>query len=429
MRAALWMTLLLGLLFAVVAPAAPPAPADVATTLLDRLEAGRFDEAAAAFTDEMRAAVPAERLRQLWTSLPPAAGRGAPSLHAVKGAVRVDVPLERVGVQLLAQVAVLPDGRIAGFLVRPAPPAPAAAVPADAPYTEREASVGRGALALPATLAVPKGAGPFPAVVLVHGSGPQDRDETIGPNRPFLDIARGLAAQGIAVLRYEKRTKAHPSAVGGDFDPDDETTDDAVLAVELLRSTAGIDPSRVFVLGHSQGGMLAPRIARDSGRVAGLILLAAPARSLLDLLPEQNRYVFGLDGTIDAQETAFLAGLDATIAALRSGRPMQASETPLGLPAAYWRAMDAIDPVADAKAAGLPLLLLQGGRDFQVTAPDWSRWKAAFENDPRATLRHYPALDHLGIAGEGASTLASYQRPGHVDPKLIADIAEWIARH
>lgn len=430
MRATRWLTVLFAAFMGTLAHAATPAPAHVATTLLDHLEAGRFDEAAAAFTEDMRKAVPAERLRQLWASLPAAVDRGAPTAHAVDGAVRVDVPLHRAGAELVARVAILPDGRIAGFLVQPAPPPPAPPVPADASYTERDAAVGTGALALPATLALPRGDGPFPAVVLVHGSGPQDRDETIGPNRPFLEIARGLAARGIAVLRYEKRTKAHPGWFAGrEFDMDDEVTDDAVLAVGLLRATPGIDATRVFVLGHSQGGMLAPRVARASGHVAGLILLAAPARPLLDLLPEQNRYLFALDGTTTAEETAFLAKLDAMIADLRSGRPMAASETPLGVPASWWRAIDAIDPVADAKSLPVPVLLLQGGRDFQVTAADWARWQAAFGADPRAALRHYPALDHLGIPGEGPSSLATYQQPGHVDTQLIDDIAQWIERH
>ena len=112
----------------------------------------------------------------------------------------------------------------------------------------------------------PHGDGPFPAVLLVHGSGPHDRDESVGPNRPFLDIARGLAAQGVAVLRYEKRSKAHPDAyvAAGALTIDSETTDDAVAALRTLAGVPGVDPARVFVLGHSQGGMMAPRIAARS---------------------------------------------------------------------------------------------------------------------------------------------------------------------
>src|SRR5690606_21778604 len=118
--------------------------------------------------------------------------------------------------------------------------------PADAGFGERELSVGEGERALPATLALPDGAGPFPAVVLVHGSDPHDRDETIGPNRPFLDIARGLAAQGIAVLRYEKRTRARPQdyATPDSLTIDSETTDDAVLALQALHALPEVDDAR-----------------------------------------------------------------------------------------------------------------------------------------------------------------------------------------
>ncbi|TZF87405.1 alpha/beta hydrolase family protein, partial [Cognatilysobacter lacus] len=230
-----------------------------------------------------------------------------------------------------------------------------------------------------------------------------------------------------AVLRYEKRTHAHPGEFAGrDIDVDQETTNDAVAAVDMLRAQAGIDPARVFVLGHSQGAMLAPRIATRSGHVAGVVMLASPARRLLDLLPEQSRYLAGLDGAISEQEKSALANLDTMIAGIRAGRPLAASEAPLGLPAAYWRSIDSIDPVADARALKLPLLLLQGGRDFQVTGADWTLWQAALGHDPRATLRFYPDVNHLGIAGTGAPTLQDYQTAGHVDARIIGDIAAWI---
>ena len=86
-------------------------------------------------------------------------------------------------------------------------------------------------------------------------------------------------------------------------------------------------------------------------------------------------------------------------------------------------------PVADARGTDIPLLFLQGGRDIQVVAADWALWQDAFAEDPRATLKHYPALNHLGIAGEGPGSLAEYQQPGHVDARLIADVAAWIHDH
>ncbi|MDO5505004.1 MAG: alpha/beta fold hydrolase, partial [Pseudoxanthomonas suwonensis] len=255
--------------------------AAVANRLLDHLDAQRWEQAEVMFDATMQAAIPAARLGEVWRSLPGAGERGAPRVRRQDGLQVVVVPLVRGDARLNATVAVTADGRISGFLIQPGEPPKAADVPADAPFGERDFSVGEGDAALPGTLAMPKGDGPFPAVVLVHGSGPQDRDQTIGANRPFLDIARGLAAQGIAVLRYDKRSKAQPQAFAtGDYTIDDETTDDAVQAVAALRRTRGIDVGQVFVLGHSQGAMMAPRIVQRAEGAAGAILLAAPARPL-----------------------------------------------------------------------------------------------------------------------------------------------------
>ncbi|MFC6350309.1 alpha/beta hydrolase family protein, partial [Stenotrophomonas acidaminiphila] len=303
----------------------------------------------------------------------------------------------------------------------PPPPPPAA----DASFSEQAITLpalASGKPGLPGTLTLPHGKGPFPAVVLVHGSGPQDRDETIGGNRPFLDIARGLAAQGIASLRYDKRTRARPQDFSGTFGIDDETTDDAVAAVAALADNAAIAHDRIHVLGHSQGGLLAGRIAaRSQGKVAGLILLAAPARPILDLLGEQNRYLADLDGSVSAEEQAHLDALDAAIAKVRHDPAAKLLE----LPGHYWQQLERIDPVADARDSKLPVLLLQGGRDFQVVDADWQRWKQGLQG-PRYRFHIYPALNHLGIAGEGKGTLDEYGKPGHVDTALIEDIARWV---
>ena len=411
---------------------ASAAPVGIATQLLDHLDAGDYAAAEAMFTPQMAQAVPADKLQAVWESLPKQAGRaqgrGEATVSGQGGVHVVVVPLQYANAALVAKVAVQADGTVAGFLIQPAPP-PAAAPAADAGFRER----GFEFAGLPGTLAMPDGASaaaPVPAVVLVHGSGPHDRDETIGPNRPFLDIAHGLAADGIAVLRYEKRTRARPQDFAGDtFTMDGETTADAVAAVAALRGVAGIDPARVYVLGHSQGGMLAPRIARQSGEVAGLAMLAAPARPLLDLLLEQNRYLVGLDGTVDPAEQAHLTRLQAQVDAVRGDGAVALADSPMGLPANYWRTFETVDPVADARAADVPLLLLQGGRDIQVVDADWRLWQAAFANDPRASLHHYPALNHLGIAGEGPGNIAEYQQSGQVDATLIADIAAWIHAH
>ncbi len=426
---------------ALVANAQTTDPAAIARQALDRLDAGEYAQVEQSFGAQMAAAVPADKLKAVWESLPAqvgkATGRGTAEASAQGDTTLVRVPLHYEKAELMATFAIDDAGKITGFVVQPAQAAaPAPAVAADAPYTERDLPVGDGERALPGTLAMPKGddqapAKLVPAVVLVHGSGPHDRDETIGPNKPFLDIARGLAAQGIAVLRFDKRTKARPQDfTSGVFGVDDETTFDAVLAVDALRKVEGIDPKRVFVLGHSQGGLMAPRIAALSGHVEGLILLAAPSRPLLDILIEQNRRLAVLDDgkTSDAERDA----INALVAQVRTARDPAtdpAAKGPMGLPAGYWRSIDGVDPVAEAKQVKLPMLVLQGARDIQVVDADWQRWKSAFHDDPKVAFKLYSKLNHLGIAGEGEGSLAEYQQPGHVDPQLIGDVAAWIKAH
>ncbi|KLD74684.1 alpha/beta fold hydrolase [Xanthomonas hyacinthi] len=400
-------------------------PQQAADTLLDRLQAGDLAAVEAEFTPAMAQAVPAEKLAEAWHRVSAQMGalqqRGTASERQQQGLSLIEQRLQFERGAMLLHVSVNAEGRIAGLLLTPAAPPPPAA---DAGFAEQTFAVGP----LPGTLALPASKGPFPAVVLVQGSGPLDRDETIGPNLPFLDVARGLAAQGIAVLRYDKRSYALPKSFAGDasFTMDDETTDDAVAAVAALARTPGIDRKRIFVMGHSQGGMLAARIARMSGKTAGIVLWAAPARALLDLLLDQNRYLLGLQGTPSAEGKARLAEIERRVAKVRGDGAVARTDSPQDMPAAYWRAFDKVDPVADVLALRQPVLWLQGERDFQVTAPDWQRWQQALGGDPRATLHRYAQLNHLGIAGSGAPGPAEYAQPGHVDPQLIADTAQWI---
>ena len=183
----------------------------------------------------------------------------------------------------------------------------------------------------------------------------------------------------------------------------------------------------MFVLGHSQGGMLAPRIAAKSGHVAGLVLLAAPSRSLLDIVIEQNRRLAVLDdGKTSDAERAAINALIEQVRLTRDPKTDPATKTVLGQPVGYWRSVDAVDPVQEAVADHLPMLVLQGARDIQVVDADWQGWKAAFHDDPKVTFKLYDKLNHLGIAGEGEGSLAEYQEPGHVDARLIDDTAAWI---
>src|SRR5208337_3453654 len=166
-------------------------------------------------------------------------------------------------------------------------------------FRERDTTVISGRWELPGVLTLPNIKSAVPAVVLVQGSGPHDQDETIGPSKPFKDLAYGLASQNIAVLRYMKRTSQYgaDSKSHSPFTVKDEVTDDAIAAVALLAKMPEINKKQIYVLGHSLGGMLAPRIAAEDPQVAGIIILAGTARPIEKVVVEQVKYIASLTAT------------------------------------------------------------------------------------------------------------------------------------
>jgi fermentation-respiration switch protein FrsA (DUF1100 family) len=431
--------LCLGLIVPATAQEIDPQP--IAQAVIDNLIAGNYEAATANFTDEMLAGLPPAKLQQVWESVIDQVGpyqqQVAVSSQQVEGYTVVVITLQFERALLDAQLSISTDGQVGGFYIRPnqGPPPP----PYEAPdyvnpdaFTEQDITLNAGTeWELPGTLTLPVGDGPFPAVVLVHGSGPQDRDETIGPNKPFRDLAWGLASWGIAVLRYDKRTLVYGQVMASqtDLTVQDETIDDALSAVALLRSTDKIDPARVFLVGHSLGGYLAPRIAAQTSDLAGIILLAANARPLEVLIVEQVHYLLSLQDELSDADQAQLKSIEADAEALKS---LDASTAPtttyFGVPAAYWLDLKQYDPVATAQTLDLPMLFLQGERDYQVTMVDFRLWQDGLTGHEQVTFISYPTLNHLFISGEGPSTPAEYDQPGHVAEDVIRDITDWINR-
>jgi dienelactone hydrolase len=305
---------------------------------------------------------------------------------------------------------------------------PPYAVPAS--FVETDVTAGTAEWPLPATLATPVGDGPFPAVVLVHGSGAQDRDASIGPNRLFRDIAHGLASRGIVVLRHEKRFQHYESDVPSmaPFTVREEAIDDALAGVALLRQTARVDPAQVFVLGHSLGGMLAPRIAAADPDLAGLIVMAGAVRPIEQSIVEQTRYLLMADGEFTNQDREQLLAAERLVAEVRALGPdnVSATEWVGGAPPSYWLDLRGYDPPQVASRLPHAFLVLQGERDYQVTMADFARWRAALESRANVTLRSYPSLNHVFMGGEGPSLPSEYLTPGHVSPSVVDDIARWV---
>ena len=415
----------------------------LAETLSDALIQGDFAGATKNFDDELKAALPEAQLKAVWQSLAVQVGAyrgkvGTPRVEAIEAYQRVTITLEFEQAMLDMRVVVNSStGHIGGLFFAPNQAALGEQyLPPDyadtSAFEERDVRVGPGAESLPGTLTIPKGSGPFPAVVLVHGSGPNDRDESLGPNKPFKDIAWGLASRGIAVLRYDKRTKTYGDKIATlkSFTVKDEVVDDALAAVELLHSTDGIDPNAIFVLGHSLGGMLAPRIAQADTRIAGILVLAGAARPLEDLMIEQTRYVLQLDGDLSAEDQKQIEVLEKQVAdvkALKLASPLP-NEAILGAPPQYWLDLQDYDAVQAARALSRPMLILQGERDYQVTLDDYQRWRDALSSRPNVTLKTYPDLNHLFMPGVGKSTPHEYQLQGHVSVTVIEDMSMWIGQ-
>lgn len=332
------------------------------------------------------------------------------------------VPVRGTKSTLDLEVVVDGQARVAGLWLRPHAPSPDEEKAAARPGAPRELEieVGTAGSALPGLLALPEGEGPFPVVVLVHGSGAHDRDENVMGNRPFHDLAHGLAARGVATVRYDKRSYVHAGHQAATVQ--EETIDDAVAAVALARSRPELDPARVHVLGHSLGGYAAPRIAAQA-RADGLIVVAGMARRLVELVLEQVRHNANVDGTLTMDEAINIERIEGLAAKQRAAPDSTAF---LGYPPSYLKDLDENDAPAAAAALEVPVLVLQGGRDYQVTLADFARWEAALKDRPQACLKVYPQLDHLLRAGEGVSSGDSYAVPGPVDEGLIADVAGFV---
>ena len=359
---------------AAVPPDRPVAKSDerteMATTFVAHMTAGRFDKAVESFDDTMKRVLPAEKLKQVWDGVTKQYGplqRTAETRTEAIGpytAVFVTCKFQREPLDV--KVVFTSANTITGLFFVSKDKYKRPSYADSSKFDEEEVSVGKDLLSLPGTLSLPKGDGPFPVVVLVHGSGPSDRDESIGPNKPFQDLAHGLASRGIAVLRYEKRTKQHPilmSLMSSQITVKEETIDDALAAVEIVAKRKRIDPKRIIVLGHSLGGMLVPKIGKAKDSIAGFVILAGSTRPLEDVFLEQMKYLVSLAGKPSQEEQKALQQLEWRISNVKS--PDLSAVTPkeflpLGVPPGILAGLAGIRPG-------------QGGEGFAETDADLAR--------------------------------------------------------
>ena len=401
------------------------------------LDDGDFKSAAENFDGSMTAALQPDKLQEMWKSMTKKFGDFVDIVgtrtEKKSGYDIVFVTCRFENNTFDMKVVFNSAGQIAGLFFVPTQSSAKYQRPDycdSSKFTERDVTIGEGKWKLHGKLTVPKGDGKFPAVILVHGSGPVDMDETIGPNKPFLDLACGLASKGIAVLRYNKRTyeyKQQMAKISDDITVKTETTDDVLAAVKLLRGEKKID--KIFVLGHSLGGYLIPRIAKMDTDIDGFIVMAGGTRPLEDVILDQYNYIFFLDGELSDTEKTVLADMKRKVAMVKSKKlslETPSDSLPYGVCAKYWLDLRGYNPPDMAKSIDKPMLILQGGRDYQSTMEDFANWKSALGNRDDVQFRYYPKLNHLFASGEGMATPSEYMQAKSMDEKVISDIVDWI---
>jgi dienelactone hydrolase len=400
--------------------------------LFTALRDNNFAEATQHFDPAMKSALSADQLSAVWLQIASTYGKLDQwkiiqhGMLAGTDVFSVVLTFERG--KLISTVSVRPQtGKIAGLYFRPmttetaASSLPATSPPyADATKFRSEAvTVGADPWKLPGTLTIPTGNGPFPAVVLLAGSGPHDRDESIGANHIFKDLAEGLSSRGIVVLRYDKRTYAYQTLDPQKTTVKEEVIDDGVAAVKLLRARSEVAHDRIFVIGHSLGAIMAPEVARKARPVAGIVMLAPNGRKLPAVIVQQVRDI----GQASPRELAEIERQADEI----SAHKMPPAQFFFGAPASYYYDLDARDEVAIARSLDVPILILHGARDYQVIDEDIRDWQNGLKGDPKVQVETLPALNHLFIAGAGKPGPAEYNTPGHVDRAVLGTILSFIA--
>ncbi|ERG89378.1 MAG: hypothetical protein J07HX5_01536 [halophilic archaeon J07HX5] len=281
-----------------------------------------------------------------------------------------------------------------------------------------------------ACLTVPTGAArnSVPGVVLVHGNDPAgqaDKNlETVG-TQMFRDLAEGLSSAGVAVFRYDRRTNACPGTITpAGYTLDRVAVDDAVAAADQLRAAGPVDPDQAFVVGHSLGGLVMPRIVDRAG-LAGGVALASPGREFFEIVVDQLEHQATVgEYTLEQAVTQFEIWRDQ-IDRVRAG-DYQPTDTVIGYPGAFWDSVVAYDNIATARSIDAPLLFLQGAHDYQVTQADLDSLATALTDRPETQFRSYDRLNHLFMPVDLPSLADEYAVRNSVEASVIEDIAAWI---
>jgi len=266
-----------------------------------------------------------------------------------------------------------------------------------------------------------------PIVIFVHGSGPNDRDESIGPNKLFKDLALGIATKGISSLRYDKRTFRYKNPELSNT-IQKEVTNDVTSAIKWLKQNENTKNNPIFVVGHSLGAYVAPLIANQNTEVKGIVMMAGNFRPLEELVLAQYQYISTLKGENEASLKPIIADLKVKLNYLKDSLTENSppNKLPLGVPPTYWLSMHNYNHKAVIKNLSIPIFVMQGERDYQVTMTDFNLYGKIMAEKSNYTAKSYKNLNHLFLEGKGKPNPGEYLTQSNVPKYVLIDIVKWI---
>ena len=413
---------------------------ETAKTILTLLNNNEYSKAVSYFDTSYAKRLTPERLEKTWTSVIKLVGAYKKTtditVNSQPGTAIVLQKCEFEKRSMNLRMSFNSKEKIINFSILPDSPKDKYELPAYYDSTkveELEVKITNGTFKLPGTLTMPKTGSKFPVVVFVHGSGSNDRDESVGASKVFKDMALGLAMKGVASLRYEKRTKVYGGRLMQNKKINtvkEETIDDVIAAVHSLGNYSSIDTNRVFLIGHGLGGMLLPRIAQQLPGLSGLFIMGASGGRLEDVFYNESVYLLALDSMTSKKE-AYLDTLKRQAAKVKLITPASANDTTvdnrlLGFPKTYWIDLSTYNQLKTAKKLGLPVYILQAERDYQVSMNDFELWKKELSQNRNVHFKSYPKLNHLFIEGQGKGSPAEYDKRGNVASYVLDDLKNWI---
>lgn len=398
-----------------------PAPADqaedhreIARKLSEQMANGEFSDCAARFSDEMKASLDEAALKSAWEQVVSAAGDYVGVYDVTEsernGSETVVTTLEYTKTGVTVTLVFDAENAVGGLWLnyRALPAAESGA------FTETEIRIGEyqldGILTLPANAENP------PVAILIQGSGQSDLDETAGALKPFRDLAHGLAENGIASIRFNKRFYQRLELADEiNVTIQTEVLEDVNAAIEFAQNCSDLNGESLFLIGHSFGGMLAPVIAEENAAVRGIVSLAGSPRRLEDILCSQYEYQLRQRGLSEEEIKEKAVSVQREAERVKTLSDGETGEY-FNVKGVYWKSLNEVEPASAALALEIPMLFLQGDADVQVYADiDFTAWQALLAGKENCRFRLYEGLGHFFANEEGK-----------VDPAVIEEIAGFI---